>query len=80
MIWRKTYVGGNLYSRTANNGGHDNRYWYPVSEGSGHRFLWKTKKLNAFRRTRGEERGRYLSDAEKDRVLAAKNIPADPEH
>ncbi len=45
--------------------------------------MWKTKKfekLNAFRRTRGEERGRYLSDAEKDRVLAAKNIPADPEH
>ena len=66
----------------ANNGGHDNRYWYPVSEGSGHRFLWKTKKfekLNAFSRTRGEERGRYLSDAEKDRVLSAKGIPANPE-
>jgi hypothetical protein len=61
----------------ANNGGHDNRYWYPAPEGSQYRFVWGSElnSLEDFNRTRGEERGRYLSDAEKEQVLVAKGIP-----
>jgi hypothetical protein len=64
----------------ANNGGHDNRYWYPTPEGSRHRFVWGSElsRIEDFNRTRGEERGRYLSDTEKEQVLAAEKIPADP--
>lgn len=64
----------------ANNRGYANRYWYPGPEGSQHRFAWGSdlSALEDFNRTLGEERGRYLSDAEKERVLAAKVIPADP--
>lgn len=65
----------------ANNGGHDNRYWYPSPEDSRYRFRWDSKltRLKDFNRTSGEERSRYLSDAEKEQVLAAKDIPANPE-
>jgi parallel beta-helix repeat protein len=72
----------NLYDPAANNRGHDNRYWYPTSEGSRtYRFLWDGRlgNLDAFNATRGEEQGRYLSDAEKVQVVAAKGIPANPE-
>jgi hypothetical protein len=65
----------------SNNGGHDNRYWYPSPEGSRPRFVWGSElnELEDFNRTRGEERGRYLSDAGKVQVLAAENVPAKPE-
>jgi Ca2+-binding RTX toxin-like protein len=75
--WVKTNRGGNLYDPAANNRGHDNRYWYPFSEGYGKRYAWDVElaSLNAFNDTLGEEGGRYLSDTEKDEVVAANGIP-----
>jgi hypothetical protein len=71
----------NLYDPAANNRGHDNRYWYPQPEGSDYRFLWngKFKMLGHFNSTFGEERGSYLSDAEKQQLLDAGLVPAFPE-
>jgi hypothetical protein len=64
----------------ANNRGFDNRYWYPNPEGPSPRFAWGPDliTLARFNRTDGEERGRYLSDAEKARLLTAMDVPADP--
>jgi hypothetical protein len=82
LSWTKSNANGNIYDKAAGNRGYENRYWYPTPKGFNHRFLWKTKleKLGTFNRTRGEERGRYLSDVQKDAVVAAKGIPAFPEH
>jgi hypothetical protein len=79
--WVKIYRYGNLYDPAANNRGHDNRYWYPTPEGSEKRYMWEVEltALDAFNDTLGEEGGRYLSDAEKDQVVAANGIPTNPE-
>lgn len=82
LMWRKAYAGGNLYEPVANNRGYDNRYWFPSPEGDRlHRFQWDSKlgKLPSFNATPGEERGSYLSDAQKDQAAAAQGIPAAPE-
>jgi hypothetical protein len=81
LDWRKAYAGGNLYNSAAGNRGYDNRYWYGSTEGSRQRFCWLggITRLGAFNLTLGEERGRYLSDAEKQQVVSAKGIPAFPE-
>jgi hypothetical protein len=70
-----------LYDPAANNRGFDNRYWYLNPGVSFVRFAWERdfKKLRVFKRTPGEENGRYLTDADKDQVIAANNIPAQPE-
>jgi nitrous oxidase accessory protein NosD len=75
--WLETNRDGNIYNPTANNRGHDNRYWYPAPEGSQKRYAWDVElaSLGAFNDTPGEENARYLSDAEKDELLAASNIP-----
>jgi hypothetical protein len=71
----------NLYDPAAGNRGHDNRYWYPEPEGSAERYKWDDgfKWLEAFNETLGEEQGRHLSKAEKDQVVVAKGISANPE-
>jgi hypothetical protein len=76
--WVKTNRNGNLYDPAANNRGHDNRYWYPVPEGSEKRYKWDADltSISAFNDTLGEEGGRYLLDAEKDLVAATNDIPA----
>jgi parallel beta-helix repeat protein len=82
LAWRKAWTGGNIYERSSDNRGYDNRYWYPASEGtSKYRFLWdgKKDKLGAFNDTSGEERGSYLSNAEKEQLLASESIPFAPE-
>jgi hypothetical protein len=75
--WLKTNPDGNLYDPAANNRGHDNRYWYPVPEGLKDRYAWDVglARLGAFNDTPGEEGGVYLSDTEKDEVVAANGIP-----
>ena len=80
--WVKTNRDGNLYDPAANNRGHDNRYWYPFPEGYSKRYAWDVafESLGAFNDTPGEEAGRYLSDTEKDEVLAAKGVPDMPPH
>jgi parallel beta-helix repeat protein len=71
----------NLYDPSAGNRGHDNRYWYPEPEGSAERYKWDDgfKWLVPFNETLGEKQGRHLSKAEKDQVVVAKGISANPE-
>jgi parallel beta-helix repeat protein len=65
-----------------NNRGANNEYWYTSPEGSLERFRWGKKsisKLAAFNATPGEENGRYLTQDEKDNLVANRKIPAEPE-
>ena len=75
--WVQTNRVGNLYDPAADNRGHDNRYWYPVPEGFQDRYAWDVDlaSLGDFNGTPGEEGGAYLSDTEKDEVVAANGIP-----
>ena len=75
--WLQTNPNGNLYDPADNNRGHDNRYWYPVPENLQDRYAWDAEfaPLGAFNDTPGEEGGVYLSDAEKDEVVATNGIP-----
>jgi len=81
LAWVKSYDQGNLYDPLANNRGYDNKYWYAAPEGSETRYRWETdfSSLGAFNATLGEERGRYLSQAEKDEVVTTNNIPPSPQ-
>lgn len=72
---------GVLFRRTSDNRGAYNRYWYPTRESTIARFEWYRKprhELANFNTTLGEEDGRYLSEAEKDRVVSAAGIPPYP--
>ena len=69
---------GVLYDASMGNLGFDNRYWFSMPESPNPRFQWMNTHLPSlaqFNATPGEERGRYLTDAEKDAVLATHNIP-----
>ena len=79
--WVKQWSGGNIHNSAANNSGRDNRYYYPTTEGSTKRYRWTEKYTNlaAFNATPGEERGTYMSTAEKDSVLQQAGIPTRPE-
>jgi len=68
---------GVLYDAASANEGYDNAYWFPVAETSGDRYhsTGPYQTLSAFNATPGEERGRYLTIAEKDAVLAQHNLP-----
>lgn len=78
LAWVRAYSGGNIYDPAANNRGYGNRYWYPAPEGTKSRYKWDTNRtrLDDFNETPGENGGRYLSKAEKDRIVASKNAPA----
>jgi parallel beta-helix repeat protein len=76
LAWDQNF-GGVLYSPASLNEGYDNAYWWPGVENQDVRFLWNGghTALSSFNGTPGEERGRFLTDAEKDAVLATHNIP-----
>jgi parallel beta-helix repeat protein len=70
-----------LYDPANNNRGANNTYWYASPEGTLPRFMWKQtnySRLSAFNLTPGEESGRYLTQSEKDALVASKGIPANP--
>jgi parallel beta-helix repeat protein len=71
-----------MYSAQAGNSGSANRYWIPQPEGSTKvGFSWgdtHTSSLAAFNATPGEEGGSYLSDAERDQILAGAGMPTAP--
>jgi hypothetical protein len=80
LSWLQDRYGG-LFEPASGNRGAYNRYWYPSPESSLVRFGWYYKgrhSLADFNTTPGEEGGRYLSDAEKDRVISSAGIPASP--
>jgi parallel beta-helix repeat protein len=79
--WLQDWAGV-MYNASSNNRGANNRYFYPTAEGTKARFSWNKalyKSLTDFNKTPGEEGGRYLSQSEKDAVVADKSIPATPE-
>jgi parallel beta-helix repeat protein len=56
------------------NRGYSNDYWYPRTEDGSVRFEWGGRdfyQLSKLNDMPGEEGGRYISDAEKDALLAA---------
>ena len=71
-----------LFQPGAQNQGAENRYWFRDREGDSERFAWEGSRLDlpAFNATPGEEAGRHLSDAEKDRILALAGVPTSQEH
>jgi hypothetical protein len=79
--WFKAWSGGNIYDSAANNRGRDNRYYYPTTEGSTSRYQWTDNysRLAAFNATPGEERGAYMTTAEKDSALQRAGVPTRPE-
>ena len=79
--WSKQWSGGNIHNSAANNRGRDNRYYYPTTEGSTNRYEWTDKysRLAAFNATPGDERGAYMTTAEKDSALKQADIPTRPE-
>ena len=71
-----------MFEAESNNRGQDNLYWYAKPENGRPRYEWaKTKyaSLEEFNGTPGEEGGRYLTDAEKDRIVSKANVPSGPE-
>jgi len=74
LVWKGP---SDLFASANNNGGSDNRYYYPVAQNGYARFAWDgpITKLSVFNATLGEERGTYLTAAEKDATLAQWNIP-----
>jgi parallel beta-helix repeat protein len=74
LVWNGS---GDVFTSLANNRGADNRYYYPVAENAYARFAWDgpIRRLTAFNATPGEQRGTYLTAAEKDTVLANRKIP-----
>jgi hypothetical protein len=71
-----------IFSATADNGGANNRYWFPVPEGKKTRYAWGGigyKRLVDFEATPADEDGRYLSDAEKEEIVSSVAIPPAPE-
>jgi hypothetical protein len=69
------------YDAAANNGGAESRYWFDGPEGATSRFKWEARleDLDAFNATPAEKNGRYLTDAGKDSLLEANNLPTAPE-
>jgi hypothetical protein len=70
-----------LFDPANNNRGANNKYWYSSAEGSLERFRWgnrSIKSLADFNATLGEENGSYLTQGEKDALLASEGIPASP--
>lgn len=89
FAWLQDWDGVMLNS-SSNNRGYDNEYWYPTPEKSSItdfavdlRYRWgESKALNEladFNATPGEENGRYISEAEKDKTILASGIPPSPQ-
>ncbi len=80
LAWLSDYGPYPLFNAGSNNRGTRNRYWFAGSEAGTPRFAWAGPQLSlaSFNATLGGSGGRYLSDAEKEQVLAANRIPAVP--
>ena len=73
---------GPLMDPAKKNSAANNRYWYSTPEDSIPRFYYDERgiiELTDFNATQGEEQGRYLTDAEKDKIVSSAKIPASPE-
>jgi parallel beta-helix repeat protein len=76
LAWGQLHAGV-MFDPVSNNRGYENRYYYPWPEDGRSRFEWKGfhTTLASFNATLGEENGTYMTNAEKDAVLAQYNLP-----
>lgn len=72
-----------MFEPASGNRGYGNVYWFPEGEdASVARYSWgdlDTASLDEFNATPGEDHGRYLDEAERDRILNDAGIPLAPE-
>jgi nitrous oxidase accessory protein NosD len=90
LAWLQDW-GGVLFDPASDNEGYDNAYWFAMpdrdywyvpSEEDLPRYAWDGENigsLSSFNATPGEERGRYLTDAQRDALISSAGIPAFPE-
>jgi hypothetical protein len=66
-----------MFATSANNRGERNDFWYPAQESGATRFGWQRGfgTLSDFEASPAGVDGRYLSEPEKDRVVASTGIP-----
>ncbi len=78
-FWGEDFA-GSLFTTGQNNHGSNNRFWFAYPEDGHWRFSWNRNisYLAAFDLTPGEQGGSYLTDAQKDTILAAAGVPAAP--
>lgn len=80
LAWLSDYRPHRLYDSGSNNRGERNAYWFSEPERGDTRFSWKDEhtRLDDFKRTPGGRDDRYLSDAEKEQLLATASVPVSP--
>lgn len=78
-FWGEDF-GGSLFSADQNNHGSNNRFWFAFPEAGNWRFAWNGNfgALADFARTPAGPGDSYLTDAQKDTILAAAGVPAAP--
>ncbi len=78
LAWLEDWP-GRLFDPASANGGDDNAFWYGTPEGPT-RFAWDgdLAPLSAFATTPGGRASRYLSDVEKEAILAEAGLPPAP--
>ncbi len=78
--WQRSGWPG-LFGPDRDNRGANNLYWYPNDEDDQVRFIWghsRFSRLADFATTPGDGGGRYITQADRDRILAAAGIPLNP--
>jgi nitrous oxidase accessory protein NosD len=80
LFWGQDWQ-GELYLPASADRGEGDRYWVDRPENGQARFAWDGDRatLAAFQTTPGESGASYLSEADKDKVLAAAGVPAAPD-
>lgn len=72
--------GGSLWASGNGNRGYDNRYWIGGSRTTGDRFQWSgfRSTLTAYNATLGERSGKYITVAQRNKILRARDMPTKP--
>lgn len=83
LAWLEDWQGG-IAAEHSRNTGANNAIWHANPNGAPWPFVWGREqfpyhKLDQFAATPGNRGGRYLSPADKDRILAEAGVPLAPE-
>ncbi len=79
VFWAQDFAGALFSDASANRGAH-NRYWISPEAQTGDRFEWNggTSSIDEFNATPAEEGAIYLSDVDKNAILAGAGITTSP--